>query len=431
MVLSGVILFYLVVTTAMGYSLYRIYQQHYFSFHLLFSGLYFVTFFLGFPFSLLLSWGFGHSLPDALNIVVTLGTAFSSYLGYLCCYQLLSYFNKRKLSKPVQQNIFAKRQANLTACSLFFIALVSLLLFVYLNQGLLFFKLEKYSQLFSNSVNAIPLKRFFYFFIPALLIWFFLSPSKKQWGLFLILGLGLGGLSYLATGGTRANMAIAFLLFVILGFYYRYLTFKWIVFFGLGAIGVMSILAFARYNLDLQGLEVLHTLLYLTRDTFSPWQNLSQILSSEIDFLGIMPIIRDFYVYIPTSLWQDRPDIVWNSANYFTKVILGNQSGLAISPTLLGSFYIMGGYVAIIIGMAVVATIIWLFDTLFKQGSEHQNAIVQAYCLANIFNLMVLVREGLDAFVSRFVFFSLVFLGCYTIAVLIVRVANRDKKNDG
>ncbi len=164
MVLSGVILFYLVATTAMGYSLYRIYQQHYFSFHLLFSGLYFVTFFLGFPFSLFLSWGFGHSLPDSLNIVITLGTAFASYLGYLCCYQLLSYFNKRKLVQPVQQNAFAKYQANLTACSLFLIALVSLILFIYLNQGLLFFKLEKYSQLFSNSVNAIPLKRFFYFF---------------------------------------------------------------------------------------------------------------------------------------------------------------------------------------------------------------------------------------------------------------------------
>ncbi|MFP1592579.1 WzyE family oligosaccharide polymerase [Escherichia coli] len=32
----------------------------------------------------------------------------------------------------------------------------------------------------------------------------------------------------------------------------------------------------------------------------------------------------------------------WNSANYFTWEVLNNHSGLAISPTLIGSLVVMG-----------------------------------------------------------------------------------------
>ncbi|MDI5811266.1 WzyE family oligosaccharide polymerase, partial [Salmonella enterica subsp. enterica serovar Anatum] len=37
-----------------------------------------------------------------------------------------------------------------------------------------------------------------------------------------------------------------------------------------------------------------------------------------IEFQGLAPIVRDFYVFIPTWLWPGRPSIVLNSANYFT-----------------------------------------------------------------------------------------------------------------
>ncbi|AUI67023.1 MULTISPECIES: WzyE family oligosaccharide polymerase [Glaesserella] len=422
--LSGVVLCYLMMTIIMGYFLYRIYQQQFFSFHLLFSGIYFITFFLGFPFSLILSLYFAHPLPSTTEMLITFATAFISYLWYLLCYRLCAFKTSVSNGHTLKQTELAKFQANLTACILCLLAFITLAVFIYLNDGLLFFTLEKYSQIFSSEIKGIPLKRFFYFFIPALLIWFLLSPTKKRWWLFLIVGMGFGGLSYLAVGGTRANMATVFFLFIILGFYFRYISLKWILITGIGAVGVMSVLAFIRYNLNLQGMEILHTLLYLTRDTFSPWQNLSKILSTEIDFLGLMPIVRDFYVYIPTSLWQERPDIVWNSANYFTKVLLGNQSGLAISPTLLGSFYIMGGFPMIMLGMAIVGGLIRMADYFFV--SSQNTILVQSFCLANVFNLIVLVREGMDAFVSRFCFFSMIFLCAYTMAWVIskMRVKN-------
>lgn len=157
----------------------------------------------------------------------------------------------------------------------------------------------------------------------------------------------------------------------------------------------------------------------MSRDTFSPWENLARLLSSDVEYQGLMPIVRDFYVYIPQSVWQERPDIVWNTANYFTKVILSNHSGLAISPTLLGSFYIMGGFGLIAIGMAVVAFLIKMLDNFFTYGKAVNSALIQAYCFGNLFNLIVLVREGMDAFVSRFLFFTIVFAVCWLLAKLI------------
>ncbi|WP_262202707.1 WzyE family oligosaccharide polymerase, partial [Escherichia coli] len=87
-----------------------------------------------------------------------------------------------------------------------------------------------------------------------------------------------------------------------------------------------------------------YTFLYLTRDTFSPWENLALLLQNyhNIEFQGLAPIVRDFYVFIPTWLWPGRPSIVLNSANYFTWEVLNNHSGLAISPTLIGSLVVMG-----------------------------------------------------------------------------------------
>ncbi|EQA13347.1 wzyE family protein [Glaesserella parasuis 29755] len=111
---------------------------------------------------------------------------------------------------------------------------------------------------------------------------------------------------------------------------------------------------------------------------------------------------------------------MWNTANYFTKSVLGNFSGLAMSPTLLGSFYIMGGMPMIAIGMAVVGGLIRIFDNFFAYGKN--SAVIQSYCLANLFNLIVLIREGIDAFISRFCFFSVIFVFAYIVAYLINRV---------
>ncbi|MDE4015411.1 ECA oligosaccharide polymerase [Glaesserella parasuis] len=413
--LAGLILFYVIAISVLVWIIQRDYRQQGFSFHLLFSGIYLITFFGGFPFSMTMAELFEYRLPVVSMLWNVLSIALGGYLIYYVSYL---YIGRNK--QIPRYAVEVKSLANLTAWILMMIAILSLLGFMLLNQGLLLFKLEKYSHIFSAQVSGVALKRFFYFFLPALLIWFFLKPTKESWWLFLVAGMTFGVLSYLAVGGTRANLALAFVMFMLLGYLRRFLSFKWLVRAGLLTVIAMFLLALWRYRLNVQGSEAFYTFLYLTRDTFSPWENVARIMEAEIEFQGLMPIVRDFYVYIPQSLWEARPDIVWNTANYFTKSVLGNFSGLAMSPTLLGSFYIMGGMPMIAIGMAVVGGLIRIFDNFFAYGKN--SAVIQSYCLANLFNLIVLIREGIDAFISRFCFFSVVFVFAYIVAYLINRV---------
>jgi antigen polymerase len=99
---------------------------------------------------------------------------------------------------------------------------------------------------------------------------------------------------------------------------------------------------------------------------------------------------------------------VLNSANYFTWEVLNNHSGLAISPTLIGSLVVMGGVWFIPLGAVVVGLIIKWFDWLYTLGNRETNrykaAILHSFCFGAIFNMIVLAREGLDAFASRVVF---------------------------
>ncbi|MDG6267440.1 ECA oligosaccharide polymerase [Glaesserella parasuis] len=413
--LAGLILFYVIAISVLVWIIQRDYRQQGFSFHLLFSGIYLITFFGGFPFSMTMAELFEYRLPAVSMLWNVLAIALGSYLIYYVSYL---YIGRNK--QIPRYAVEVKSLANLTAWILMMIAILSLLGFMLLNQGLLLFKLEKYSHIFSAQVSGVALKRFFYFFLPTLLIWFFLKPTKESWWLFLVAGMTFGVLSYLAVGGTRANLALAFVMFMLLGYLRRFLSFKWLVRAGLLTVIAMFLLALWRYRLNVQGSEAFYTFLYLTRDTFSPWENVAKIMDAEIEFQGLMPIVRDFYVYIPQSLWEERPDIVWNTANYFTKSVLGNFSGLAMSPTLLGSFYIMGGMPMIAIGMAVVGGLIRIFDNFFAYGKN--SAVIQSYCLANLFNLIVLIREGIDAFISRFCFFSVIFVFAYIVAYLINRV---------
>ncbi len=112
-----------------------------------------------------------------------------------------------------------------------------------------------------------------------------------------------------------------------------------------------------------------------------------------------------------------------NSANYFTWEVLDNHSGLAISPTLIGSLVVMGGVLFVPVGAIVVGLIIKWFDWIYELGKQETNrykaAILQAFCFGAIFNMIVLAREGLDSFVSRVVFFCIIFGLCLVVAKLL------------
>lgn len=134
------------------------------------------------------------------------------------------------------------------------IALVSVAIF-FMHNGFLLFRLHSYSQIFSSEVSGVALKRFFYFFIPAMLVVYFLRQDSKAWLFFLVSTVAFGLLTYMIVGGTRANIIIAFAIFLFIG-----IIRGWISLWMLAAAGVLGIvgmfwLALKRYGLNVSGDE--------------------------------------------------------------------------------------------------------------------------------------------------------------------------------
>ncbi|MFE8151907.1 ECA oligosaccharide polymerase [Brenneria goodwinii] len=393
-----------------------------FNFNVLFSLLYLLTFYFGFPFTCILAFRFGVDLVPVPYLLQALLSATAFYAIYYVSYK--TRLRKTAASSRPPLLTINRVEANLTWILLALIAIATVSLF-FLNNGFLLFKLRSYSQIFSSEVSGVALKRFFYFFIPAMLVVYFLRQTPRAWLLFLIGTLAFGMLTYIIVGGTRANIIIAFALFLFIGIVRRWITLWMLAAAGIFGVVGMFWLALKRYGMDVSGDEAFYTFLYLTRDTFSPWENLALLWQNydKIEFQGLAPIVRDFYVFIPSWLWPGRPNLVLNSANYFTWEVLNNHSGLAISPTLLGSLVVMGGVLFIPFGAIAVGLIIKWFDWVYDLGKNSPNrykaAILQAFCFGAVFNIIVLAREGVDAFVSRVVFFCLIFGLCLLVAKLL------------
>nr|WP_232534512.1 ECA oligosaccharide polymerase [Mycoavidus sp. B2-EB] len=394
-----------------------------FNLNLCFSLAYLSTFYLGFPLSgwLVLYFGLPISPPNYLAYALLLPACF--YAIYYVVYKAKLPPFWRGAPLPAMK----RKETHLLWVILMLIAVAALLIFI-LNNGFLFFSPRSYGQrLFSKDLVLLPLKRLFYFFIPAMLVLYFLRPSFKSWVVFLAMTMSFGVLTYFAVGGTRANIALSFALFLFIGIANHHIRLRTLLLTGGVAIGVMTWLALQRYGLKVQGAERIETLLYLTRDTFSPWESLALLLEKyhQIDFQGLAPIIRDFYVYIPQWLWPERPNLVLNTANYFTWQVR-EYFAVAISPTLIGSLLIMGGAWSFVFGAMVVGLIIKWLDGLYTAARHAQNrytgATMQAFCFGLLFHLVVLAREGLDSFVSRLGFYCLIFGLCLLLAKLLYRL---------
>jgi antigen polymerase len=54
-----------------------------------------------------------------------------------------------------------------------------------------------------------------------------------------------------------------------------------------------------------------------------------------------------------------------------------------------------------------------------SESNPYKAAILQGFCFGAVFNIIVLAREGVDSFVSRVVFFCLIFGTCLLMAKLL------------
>ena len=421
--LGGLSLVYFFSVVFVLFLTYKEFRRVRFNFNVFFSLLFLLTFYFGFPLTCMLVFRFDVTVVPVEYLLYAQLSATAFYAIYYVTYKT----RLRPVQKAnVERSMFSvnRVEAHLTWILLALIAIGTVGVF-FMNNGFLLFKLHSYSQIFSSDVSGVALKRFFYFFIPAMLVVHFLKQDQRAWLFFLVSTVAFGILTYVIVGGTRANIIIAFALFLFIGIVRGWITLWMLVAAGVLGIVGMFWLALKRYGMNVSGDEAFYTFLYLTRDTFSPWENLGLLLQNydKIEFQGLAPIIRDFYVFIPSWMWPGRPDQVFNTANYFTWEVLNNHSGLAISPTLIGSLVVMGGVAFIPLGAVAVGMIIKWFDWLYEKGKREPNrykaAVMQAFCFGAVFNIIVLAREGVDSFVSRVVFFCLVFGLCLLLAKLL------------
>ncbi len=268
-----------------------------------------LTFFFGFPLTSVLVFRFDVGVAPPEILLQALLSAGCFYAVYYVTYK--TRLRKRVADVPRRPLFTMNRvETNLTWVILMGIALVSVGIF-FMHNGFLLFRLNSYSQIFSSEVSGVALKRFFYFFHPGDAGGLLSAPGIAKRGcFFLVSTVAFGLLTYMIVGGTRANIIIAFAIFLFIG-----IIRGWISLWMLAAAGVLGIvgmfwLALKRYGMNVSGDEAFYTFLYLTRDTFSPWENLALLLQNydNIDFQGLAPIVRDFYVFIPSLAVAGSPE---------------------------------------------------------------------------------------------------------------------------
>ena len=303
------------------------------------------------------------------------------------------------------------------------VGLGSLLVF-FLANGFLFLKNNDYDDLFSTNISMSWMRNFFYFFFPGLIMWFLRRPSKNRLLKFLLMSLIYGAVVFFVVGGSRASIALAVAYSIILGIQFKYVKPKILFWVTPFLFLTMSWLAIIRYSYQPEGIQLAINMFSLLKGTLSPLDNVAAIIEwhilNEDKMQNLMPIVRDFYRYIPKWMWLEKTDIIMNSGNYLTFEVLKKNEGLTFSPTIVGSSVIMFGFPGLLIFSCSIAFMIKILDVIYDSsvksiipstGLTHPLKIIfGTYCISIMFYFISMIRDGIDTFFSRMVFFSFNYL---------------------
>lgn len=174
---SGLLVVWLLSTLFIATLTWFEFRRVRFNFNVFFSLLFLLTFFFGFPLTSILVFRFdvGVAPPEILLQALLSATCF--YAVYYVTYK--TRLRAAKDTAPRRPLFTMNRvETHLTWVMLMTIALVSVAIF-FMHNGFLLFKLQSYSQIFSAEVSGVALKRFFYFFIPAMLVVFSCVRTAK------------------------------------------------------------------------------------------------------------------------------------------------------------------------------------------------------------------------------------------------------------
>lgn len=165
---SGLLVVWLLSTLFIATLTWFEFRRVRFNFNVFFSLLFLLTFYFGFPLTSILVFRFDVAVVPPEILMQALLSATCFYGVYYVTYKTRLRSNA---SPAPRRALFTMNrvETHLTWIMLMMIALVSVGIF-FMHNGFLLFKLHSYSQIFSSEVSGVALKRFFYFFIPAMLV---------------------------------------------------------------------------------------------------------------------------------------------------------------------------------------------------------------------------------------------------------------------
>lgn len=196
--LGGLSLVYFFSVVFVLFLTYKEFRRVRFNFNVFFSLLFLLTFYFGFPLTCMLVFRFDVTIVPVEYLLYAQLSATAFYAIYYVTYKT----RIRPVQKVnVERSMFSvnRVEAHLTWILLALIAIGTVGVF-FMNNGFLLFKLHSYSQIFSSDVSGVALKRFFYFFIPAMLVVYFLKKDQRAWLFFLVSTVAFGILTYVIVG---------------------------------------------------------------------------------------------------------------------------------------------------------------------------------------------------------------------------------------
>jgi hypothetical protein len=178
---GGLFIVYLVSVLFILTLAYQEFRRVRFNFNVFFTLLYLLTFYFGFPLTCLLVFQFDVEVVPVEFLLYAILSATAFYAIYYVSYKT----RLRKRSVQPRKPVFTMNrvETHLTWMLLALVAMATVGIF-FMQNGFLLFKLNSYSQIFSSDVSGVALKRFFYFFIPAMLVVYFLKQDLRAWFFF-------------------------------------------------------------------------------------------------------------------------------------------------------------------------------------------------------------------------------------------------------
>ena len=284
-------------------------------------------------------------------------------------------------------------------------AVLSILIYVWKNQGFVLLKSTGYLDRYEANRGLGLITLLIKMYIPAIILFYLLNPSKGRFLFSLLLAIGFGLLSYLAIGGYRQILIMGVASLILHRVLHNGSSFIKITLYSI--IGILSLyyLAIFRYNLNVDD-NVLGLLIGFTQDSLSPFNSFTKIfeyINTTSDYQNLKLFFGHFQIMIPRILWEGKPELILNSGNFYTQHVINYESALTISPTLAGELYLMRGFWSLFIGFGLIAAMNVFLEriVIYYKESNIQSIVQNTFFLVVIFNAFWLVREGLEVYIYR------------------------------